>query len=168
MSEERTEKKHLNSSIVFNGVRVVQFLIYCVVFYRSLLFCSFSLIFVFSTFLQFTASDYPISIFKLYLHFFLSNGVIRVKRNFQPYLSYINCASPTPNINTPKERGRFKLRFIQCVFSFIILFDLYHMVNLFRSLSYSQAIKIFIIWSIYLDLYHIVKLLRSLSYGQSI
>ena len=147
MSEERTEKKHLNSSIVFNGVRVVQFLIYCVVFYRSLLFCSFSLIFVFSTFLQFTASDYPISIFKLYLHFFLSNGVIRVKRNFQLYLNYINCASPTPNINTPKERARFKLRFIQCVF-----FP-HHFI---WSLSYGQDIKIFIIWSIYLDLYHMI------------
>jgi hypothetical protein len=49
------------------------------------------------------------------LPFFLSYVVIRVKRNFQPYLSYINCGSPTPNINTPKERGRFKLRFIQCI-----------------------------------------------------
>ena len=42
------------------------------------------------------------------------------------------------------------------------------MVKLLRSLSYGQAIKIFIIWSIYLDLYHMVKLLRSLSYGQAI
>ena len=65
------EQKLLNlseppsSPSVFNGVRVAQILIFCVVFCRSL-FAPFRLSIVSSVLLRVTASDYPFDIFKLF------------------------------------------------------------------------------------------------------
>jgi len=53
----------------FSGVRVAQFLVFCVMFCRSLfvLLSFVFLVIVFSALLQYIASNYPFDIFKLYL-----------------------------------------------------------------------------------------------------
>jgi hypothetical protein len=54
------------SPLVYRGVRVTQSFVLCLVD-RRLTFCSFSLFIVFSVRLRYTSSDYPFSIFKLFL-----------------------------------------------------------------------------------------------------
>jgi len=60
---------NLRSFQVFSGFRVARSLVFCVVFYRSLLalLSFFLLVIVPSVFLRFTDSDYPFGIFKLFL-----------------------------------------------------------------------------------------------------
>jgi hypothetical protein len=57
--------QHLSYPRVCSGVRVAGFLVFCVVFCR-LLFVLFLLAIVFSVLLQFTGSDYPFGIIKLF------------------------------------------------------------------------------------------------------
>jgi hypothetical protein len=57
--------EHLCSALVLSGVHVVQSLVFCLVFCRSL-FVFFLLAIILSFFLWFTASDYPFGIFKLF------------------------------------------------------------------------------------------------------
>ena len=59
------EQEHLRSPPVLSGVRVVRYLVFCVVFCRSL-FVLFRLAIVLSV-LWFTYSDYAFGIFKLFL-----------------------------------------------------------------------------------------------------
>ena len=59
------EQEHLRSPPVLSGVRVVRYLVFCVVFCRSL-FVLFRLAIVLSV-LRFTYSDYAFGIFKLFL-----------------------------------------------------------------------------------------------------
>jgi len=54
--------EHPSLSPVFSGVRVARSLVFCVVFVR------FPLVIVLSVLLQFTDSDYPFGIFKLFLY----------------------------------------------------------------------------------------------------
>ena len=59
--------EHLSSPPGFIGVHVPRFLIFCVMYCRSL-FVSFLLAIVLSVILRFKASDYPFGIFKVLLH----------------------------------------------------------------------------------------------------
>jgi len=60
-----TLPEHLSSPSVFSGVRVTRSLALCVMFYSSL-FVLFLLAIVMSVLRQFTDSDYPFGIFKLF------------------------------------------------------------------------------------------------------
>ena len=65
--------EHLSSPLVFSGVRVTRSLVLCVCFVdRCLSFCTFFLLaIVLYVFLQFTDSDYPFGIFKLFLTIYM-------------------------------------------------------------------------------------------------
>ena len=62
-----TLPKHMSSPLVFSGIRIAQYLVFCVVFCTSLfvlLGFFFVLPIVLSDLLRFTASDYPFVILK--------------------------------------------------------------------------------------------------------
>ena len=68
--------EHLSSTPGFSGVRVAQYLVFCVVFCRSLLVL-FLLALVLSV-LYFTASDYNFGIFKLFFENIKLNSTVQL------------------------------------------------------------------------------------------
>ena len=81
---------------MLSEVRVVRSLVFCVVFCRSL-FVLFLLTFVLSVLFWLTASDYPFSIFKLFLCMTETTQVINFARI--DVIIFVSIHSPT-NINT--------------------------------------------------------------------
>ena len=66
--ELNTPPAYLSSPPAFSGVDVARYLVFCVIFCRSL-FVLFLLAIVLSVLLRLTASDYTFGICKLFLHF---------------------------------------------------------------------------------------------------
>ena len=60
--------EHLRLLLVFSGVHVAQYLAFCVMFYRSL----FVFLAIVLSVLRFTASDYPIGVFNIFLRYHCS------------------------------------------------------------------------------------------------
>ena len=58
--------EHMSSLPILNGVRGTRFLVLCVCFVDRCLSLSIFVIIVLSVLLRFTASDYPVGIFKLF------------------------------------------------------------------------------------------------------
>ena len=93
-----TLPEHPSSLPVFSGVRVTRYLVLCVcVVDLCMSFCTFSI--VLSVLLQFTDSDYPFGIFKLFLQYAgnQSTGFFSYQRNESQTLPLVSSNSFHPS-----------------------------------------------------------------------
>jgi hypothetical protein len=101
----------MSSSLVFSGVRVTRSLILCVCFVdRCLSFVLFFMAIVLSVFLRYTDSDYPFSVFKLFLPFLF--WLLYFLFYFDIRIQITPLISSNPFISTKEEELKYQRTYL--------------------------------------------------------